>query len=240
MLCSFVYSTIWATSWQNQQNDMCAQRRLRSAWASAQTDQSLHCPHEEALGSQLPIRRTAKTLIRLGGCSGWSESSLGAQVILLVLSWGGSYNDILVFFWIPQEHAQYKVHTTPKLDEVMPEFQACVTLSLKYDDSNTGHINNCIPYLACFARDVSIICRKRSPFHNFSVVENFQKCNPPEFKFYLGLITNKKKIPWCNVNFEAVFFASYFVQCKENSLKISITVFAVEQLWDGLTVFWKY
>ena len=31
-----------------------------------------------------------KTLIRLGGCPGWSESSLGAQVILLVLSWGGS------------------------------------------------------------------------------------------------------------------------------------------------------
>ena len=31
-----------ATSWQNQQNDMCAQRRLRSAWASAQSNQSLH------------------------------------------------------------------------------------------------------------------------------------------------------------------------------------------------------
>ena len=30
--------------------------------------------------------RTAKTLIRLGGCPGWSESSLGAQIILLVLS----------------------------------------------------------------------------------------------------------------------------------------------------------
>ena len=35
--------------------------------------------------------RTAKTLIRLGGCPGWSESSLGAHAILLVLSWGGSY-----------------------------------------------------------------------------------------------------------------------------------------------------
>ena len=34
--------------------------------------------------------RTAKTLTRLGGCPGWSESSLGAQVILLVLSCGGS------------------------------------------------------------------------------------------------------------------------------------------------------
>ena len=29
-------------------------------------------------------------LIRLGRCPGWSESSLGAQIISLVLSWGGS------------------------------------------------------------------------------------------------------------------------------------------------------
>ena len=40
----------WAASWQNQQNGMCAQRRLRSAWASAQSDQSLRCSHEESLG----------------------------------------------------------------------------------------------------------------------------------------------------------------------------------------------
>ena len=30
----------WATEIQNQQNDLCAQRRLRSAWASTQSDQS--------------------------------------------------------------------------------------------------------------------------------------------------------------------------------------------------------
>ena len=84
-------------SWQDQQNGMCAQRRLRSAWVSAQSDQSLRCPHEEALGPWLPIKRTAKTLIRLGGCPGWSQSLLGAHAILLVLlaillvlSWGGS------------------------------------------------------------------------------------------------------------------------------------------------------
>ena len=40
----------------------------------------------------LPTERTAKTLIRLGGCPGWSESSLGAHVILLVLSCGGSFD----------------------------------------------------------------------------------------------------------------------------------------------------
>ena len=92
---------------------LCAQRRLRSAWASAQSDQSLRCPYEESLGPKLSIKRTAKTLIRLdteeslgpklsikrtaktlirlGGCPGWSESSLGAQSFCCFLSRGGSY-----------------------------------------------------------------------------------------------------------------------------------------------------
>ena len=40
----FVYFfIIRAASWQNQQNGMCAQRRLGSAWASAQSDQSSLC-----------------------------------------------------------------------------------------------------------------------------------------------------------------------------------------------------
>ena len=34
---------IWAASWQNQQTGLIAQRRLRSARASAQSDQSLCC-----------------------------------------------------------------------------------------------------------------------------------------------------------------------------------------------------
>ena len=63
---------IWDAAWQNQQSDLCAQRRLWSAWAFAQSDQSLRCPHEETLGPQLPIECTAKTLIRLGGWPGWT------------------------------------------------------------------------------------------------------------------------------------------------------------------------
>ena len=70
---------IWAPSWQNQQSGMCAQRTLRSAWASDQSDQNLRCLHEESFDPLLPTERTAKTLIKLGGCPGWSESSLGAQ-----------------------------------------------------------------------------------------------------------------------------------------------------------------
>ena len=39
--------------------------------------------------------RTAKTLVRLGGCPGWTESSLGAHAILLVLSWHGSISNVI-------------------------------------------------------------------------------------------------------------------------------------------------
>ena len=77
----FVFN--WAATRQNQQYGMCTQRRLRSAWAPDQSDQSLRCPHEETLSHWLPIERIAKTLIRL-------DVLAGRIVILLVLSWGGS------------------------------------------------------------------------------------------------------------------------------------------------------
>ena len=65
-------------------NYLCSQRRLRSAWASAQ--------------SLLSAWRNLRRLIRLGGCPGWgwSETSLGAQAIFfgfvmmrhkIMLSW---------------------------------------------------------------------------------------------------------------------------------------------------------
>ena len=37
---SYRLTRIWVASWKNQQNDLCAQQRLRSDWASAQFDQS--------------------------------------------------------------------------------------------------------------------------------------------------------------------------------------------------------
>ena len=71
----------------------CALRRLRSAWASAQSDQSLRCPHAWRNIGRLRSDRpdAVNTLIRQAGCPGWSESSLGAHVILLVLSCTSSY-----------------------------------------------------------------------------------------------------------------------------------------------------
>ena len=44
-LCRFSRDMTKPTKW------LCTQRRLRSAWASAQSDQSLCCPHEESLAS---------------------------------------------------------------------------------------------------------------------------------------------------------------------------------------------
>ena len=42
---------------------LCAQWRLRSAWAFAQSDQNLRCPLEQSWGHKLPIERIAKTLM---------------------------------------------------------------------------------------------------------------------------------------------------------------------------------
>ena len=47
LFCRFcpvqAHKNYWAAAWQNQQTDICAYRRLRSAWASAQSDQTGLC-----------------------------------------------------------------------------------------------------------------------------------------------------------------------------------------------------
>ena len=74
---------------QNQQNDMCAQRWLRSAWASPSLIRVFAVRSVGSWGSSVSSCGQRR-LLRLSGCPGWSESSLGAHAILLVLSWGGS------------------------------------------------------------------------------------------------------------------------------------------------------
>ena len=80
----------WAAERQNQRYDLCAKQRLRSAWASAQSDQSLLC-----------AQWVAKDLMFLHGDredsdqTGWKPRLIwifaGRTVIWLVLSCGGSY-----------------------------------------------------------------------------------------------------------------------------------------------------
>ena len=69
---------------------------------SAHADHSLCSPHEEAFGPWLPIICTLKTLIILGSGQ-WADAHAalwvfaGLQVILLVLSRGGSFCKVINF-----------------------------------------------------------------------------------------------------------------------------------------------
>ena len=68
---------IWAAAWQNQQNDLFAQRTqislgIHPVW-SVFTVRS-----KGSKGLNLSSRGQRR-LIRLGGCTGWSESLLGAH-----------------------------------------------------------------------------------------------------------------------------------------------------------------
>ena len=66
LLCSYVYDVYHLRCLMTtQQNDLCAQRRLQSAWASTQSDQRVRCAHQETLGCQLPIGRTAQADLSL-------------------------------------------------------------------------------------------------------------------------------------------------------------------------------
>ena len=79
-------------------------------WPSKNSDQPGHPPSLIRVFA-VPLKKARipsypliaeRRLIRLGGCPGWAESSLGAHAILLVLSWGGSNHEIenvIVFFF---------------------------------------------------------------------------------------------------------------------------------------------
>ena len=81
--CAILYSSVTWTlfePWHDKTNKMSVRpAKTRSAWASAQSDQSLRCALNGYLRTQCFFMRTAKILIKLGGRPGWSESSLGAH-----------------------------------------------------------------------------------------------------------------------------------------------------------------
>ena len=56
-------------------------------------------------------------LIRLGGCPGWSESSLGAHAILLVLLWGGSKVSFLTLTILSQVSGSHVWANSVDLDQ---------------------------------------------------------------------------------------------------------------------------
>ena len=68
---------------------VCPQRRLRSDWAFAQSDQSLCCPHEESLGPYVLTERTTKLW------SGWANVQAD-----LSLRWAHTHSVGLVISWL--------------------------------------------------------------------------------------------------------------------------------------------
>ena len=65
-------SIIWDTAQQNQQNDLCAQQRLKSSLGICPVwSESLLCPLWVATDPKA-LKQTVKNLIRLGGWQGWS------------------------------------------------------------------------------------------------------------------------------------------------------------------------
>ena len=77
---------IWTASWQNQQSAIYAQRRLRSTYASAQSDQSSLCTQWVAKVPMF-LQGASEDSHQTGRCPCWYEPSLEADVIL---SCGGS------------------------------------------------------------------------------------------------------------------------------------------------------
>ena len=78
MFCPTALNIFLTAAWQNKQNNLCTQQRLRSVWTSAQSDQSLLSAWRSCRSMAI-LRLHSKTFIRLGRWPGWSESSLGAQ-----------------------------------------------------------------------------------------------------------------------------------------------------------------
>ena len=78
------WKAIWAIAWQNQQNDLCTPRRLRSDLASTQSDQTSLCAQWVVKDPSF-LHADSKDA---------DQSLLGSPVILLVLSCCGSYSTI--------------------------------------------------------------------------------------------------------------------------------------------------
>ena len=66
--------------WENMHSDLCAQQKLKSSFASAQSVQSLCCLHEETLHPCISKMHPVKLLMRLQEYTGFSKSLLGSHL----------------------------------------------------------------------------------------------------------------------------------------------------------------
>ena len=127
-----MFTSNWATAWQNQQNNLCAQQRLKSAWASAQSDQSLLSAWRN-LGFLVTQWAHSEDSDQTGRRLIWSESSLGVHVILLVLSWCGS----IYFDWISYKRIICDLYTF--IDQDRSQFTCPHIFFTQWEDKNIFH-----------------------------------------------------------------------------------------------------
>ena len=116
-------SHIGAASWQNKQNGMCAQRKLRSAWASAQSDQSLRCvlsgpkgPKLSSCGQRRLWSDCADAQADLRLWSDWADAQADLslrwahmpfcwfchEAAHMILSGRCKYSSVMIFCWFRQ------------------------------------------------------------------------------------------------------------------------------------------
>ena len=84
---------------------------------------------------------------------------------------------------------------------------------------NCNILKNESKYQACLSSShlnahltFPLFSEKSPSYYLFVVKKTFQKCNPPDFKFYPKKLTNKIFPKCCNVNFES---SSLFKQYKK-------------------------
>ena len=90
---------IWSTAQQNQQDDVCLAKNRVSLVIQPVVIRVFTFRMKKPWVLSYPLS-AQRRLIRLGLCPGWSESSLGAHAISLVLSWGGTIIIETATIWV--------------------------------------------------------------------------------------------------------------------------------------------
>ena len=90
---------------------------------------------------------TMKTIIRPGKCPGWSESSLGAQVILLILSCSGSLFSWLLCHALGQPIWGFGRNSLPKTTNFSPIWTIQVLILSMYTEIQNRTLSEFSPCL---------------------------------------------------------------------------------------------
>ena len=160
----------WSVSvrYYNMSRDMtkptkwvCAQRRLRSAWASAQCDPSLRCQHEETLflATDWAYSEDSDQTGRMPRLI-WVFA--GRTLILLVLICRGSYYNIEIPLIRVHGHFQIKLKRK-EIGKVMEAYEYFVITAVRLDDQKT----------------IGYGRKNTSPFAKTLFTGSFRQCHPP-------------------------------------------------------------